>query len=88
MGLGERIGSIEPGKQADLAAVRLDALENLPLFDVVSQLIYASGRHQVSDVWIPGRRLLADRVLTGMDVAALKAKTRDWRERIVRKERA
>ena len=82
MGLGERIGSIEPGKQADLAAVRLDAVETLPLYDVVSQLIYATGRQQVSDVWIAGRRLLAERLLTGIDVTALKAKTRAWRERI------
>ena len=53
------------GKQADLAAVRLDALESQPLYDVISQLVYATGRHQVSDVWIAGRRKLADRELVG-----------------------
>jgi len=83
MGLEAKIGSIEVGKQADLTAVRLSDLETQPLFHVVSQLIYASGRHQVSDVWIAGRRKLAERVLVGMDTDAILARTRAWRERIV-----
>ena len=82
IGLGASIGSIEPGKQADLAAVRLGDLETQPLFNVVSQLVYASGRHQVTDVWIAGRRKLAARELVGIDTAAILAKTRAWRERI------
>jgi len=76
------IGSIEVGKQADFAAVRLSELETQPLFHVVSQLVYATGRHQVSDVWIAGRRKLAARELVGMDTAAILERTRAWRERI------
>ena len=82
MGLDAQVGSIETGKQADLAAVRLSDLESQPLFHVISQLVYATGRHQVSDVWIAGRHKLADRVLTGIDTAAVLARTRAWRERI------
>ncbi|HVC18295.1 MAG TPA: amidohydrolase family protein, partial [Rhodanobacter sp.] len=82
MGLDAQVGSIEIGKQADLAAVRLSDLESQPLFHVISQLVYATGRHQVSDVWIAGRRKLADRVLTGIDTDAVLARTRAWRERI------
>jgi 5-methylthioadenosine/S-adenosylhomocysteine deaminase len=82
IGLGDRIGSIEVGKQADLVAVRLDALETQPLFHIASQLVYATGRHQVSDVWIAGHRKLASGDLTGMDVGAIRGKTRAWRERI------
>ncbi len=82
MGLDAKIGSIEPGKQADLAAVRLDDLETQPLFNVPSQLVYATGRHQVTDVWIAGRRKLAGRVLVDMDVDGMLARTRAWRERI------
>jgi 5-methylthioadenosine/S-adenosylhomocysteine deaminase len=82
MGLDAKIGSIEPGKQADLAAVRLDELETQPLFNVPSQLVYATGRHQVTDVWIAGRRKLAGRVLVDMDVDGMLARTRAWRERI------
>jgi 5-methylthioadenosine/S-adenosylhomocysteine deaminase len=82
IGLGDRVGSIEVGKEADLVAVRLDALETQPLFHVASQLVYATGRHQVSDVWIAGRRKLDDGRLTGMDVAEVRARARAWRERI------
>jgi len=82
MGMDDRIGSIAPGKQADLAAVRMNELETLPLYDVTSQLVYASGRHLVSDVWIAGRRKLADRQLVDMDVADLTARAHAWRERI------
>ncbi|MGN6704580.1 MAG: TRZ/ATZ family hydrolase [Rhodanobacter sp.] len=83
IGLEASIGSIEPGKQADLAAVRLSDLETQPLFHVASQLVYACNRQQVTDVWIAGRRKLAARELIGMDTAAILARTRAWRERIV-----
>ena len=82
MGLESKIGSIEVGKQADLAAVRLSDLETQPLFHIASQLAYATGRHQVSDVWINGVRKLAGRVLTDIDTDAVLAKTHAWRERI------
>ena len=60
LGWNERIGSIEAGKQADLVAVRLDEIETQPMYNVISQLVYAAGRHQVSDVWIAGARKLRD----------------------------
>ncbi len=82
LGYGDRIGSIEAGKQADLICVDLGALETQPLHHVVSQLIYATGRHQVSDVWIAGQPRLAQRELVDMDTAALVANARQWRERI------
>ncbi|HVI26933.1 MAG TPA: TRZ/ATZ family hydrolase [Xanthomonadaceae bacterium] len=82
LGFGERIGSIEPGKQADLVCVDLSALETQPLHHVISQLVYACGRQQVTDVWIAGRRKLAERALCDMDAQALVANARQWRERI------
>ena len=82
MGFDDRIGSIEVGKRADFAAVRLDALETQPLYHVISQLVYAAARAQVSDVWVDGRRLLAQRELAVIDVPALREKTLAWRERI------
>ena len=54
LGLEDRIGSIRPGKAADLCAVRLDALETRPCFDPVSHLVYAAGREHVSHVWVNG----------------------------------
>ena len=82
LGFGDKVGSIEPGKQADLACVDLSGLESQPLFHVLSQLVYATGRHQVGDVWIAGRRKLAERRLVDMDEAAIVANARQWRDRI------
>jgi 5-methylthioadenosine/S-adenosylhomocysteine deaminase len=82
IGLGHCIGSIEVGKQADLAAVRLDDLETQPLYHIASQLVYAAGRHQVSDVWIAGERKLVDGLLADVDTDGIRAKARQWRARI------
>ena len=82
LGYESRIGSIAVGKQADLVCVDLGQLETQPVHHVVSQLIYASGRHQVSDVWIAGAAKLRERVLVDLDVQALIANARQWRSRI------
>jgi 5-methylthioadenosine/S-adenosylhomocysteine deaminase len=63
LGLGARIGSIEPGKSADLVAVALRAPELAPCYDPVSHLVYAAGREQVTHVWIAGEPRLIDREL-------------------------
>jgi 5-methylthioadenosine/S-adenosylhomocysteine deaminase len=82
LGFGDRVGSIEPGKQADLVCVDFDQIETQPLHHVISQLVYACGRHQVTDVWIAGQRKLQGRGLVDMDAGALIANARQWRERI------
>ena len=82
LGFDHLVGSIEPGKQADLACVDLGALETQPLHHVVSQLVYACGRHQVRDVWIAGRRKLDNGILVDMDMQAIVANARQWRDRI------
>jgi 5-methylthioadenosine/S-adenosylhomocysteine deaminase len=82
IGFDHLVGSIEPGKQADLACVDLSAIETQPLHNVVSQLVYATGRHQVSDVWIAGRHKLRQRVLVDMDLGGVLANAGQWRGRI------
>jgi 5-methylthioadenosine/S-adenosylhomocysteine deaminase len=82
LGLGDRIGSIAVGKRADLTAVRLGAVETQPLYNVISQLVYAVSRQQVSDVWIDGKRKLTDGELIDFDLAGALAKAGRWRDRI------
>jgi len=82
LGWNDRIGSLEAGKLADLVAVRLDAIETQPMYNVISQLVYAAGRHQVSDVWIAGERKLREGALMDLDIAELTATARRWRDRI------
>ena len=58
LGLQARIGSILPGKAADLVAVHFAGPELEPCYDPVSQIVYAAGRRDVSDVWVAGKHLL------------------------------
>lgn len=83
LGLQDRIGSITPGKLADLTAVNLEAVELSPCYDPVSHLVYAAGREHVSDVWVDGVRQLADGNLLRLDEAAIRARARNWQHRIL-----
>ncbi|MFZ1859238.1 MAG: amidohydrolase family protein, partial [Candidatus Competibacter sp.] len=82
LGLDGETGSLEPGKSADLIAVDLEQPETEPIYHPISQLVYATGRHQVTDVWVAGRRLLAERRLTTLDDADLIQRARVWRRKI------
>jgi 5-methylthioadenosine/S-adenosylhomocysteine deaminase len=82
LGFEHLAGSIEAGKQADLIVVDMAPLETQPLHHVLSQLVYATGRQQVTDAWIAGRAKLRDRALVDMDEAAIVANARQWRDRI------
>jgi 5-methylthioadenosine/S-adenosylhomocysteine deaminase len=86
LGLGDITGSIEPGKQADLCALDLDAPETQPLHHVVSQLIYAASRRQFTDVWVAGKRLLDDGSLTTIDLNAVLDSAGKWQSRLARLE--
>ncbi len=70
LGLGDRIGSIEPGKEADLVIVDLDRPHLVPLHDVYAHLVYAVGRDDVRTVLIQGRVVMRDRHLTTIDEPA------------------
>jgi 5-methylthioadenosine/S-adenosylhomocysteine deaminase len=82
LGLQAQIGSIVPGKLADLTAVNLSASELTPCYDPVSHLIYVAGREHVSDVWVNGERRLVDGDLVNLDESTLRAKARQWQNRI------
>lgn len=82
MGLDDRIGSLEPGKQADLCAVNLDTLNAWPVYNPVSQLVYSSRADQVTDVWIGGQRVLADGEHRTINISALREHIMRWRDRL------
>ena len=87
LGLAQRIGSLEPGKDADLVAVDLSGLDIEPVFDTVSHLVYAAGREHVSDVWVAGRPVVRMRQLVSdgirAQVAEVTGRCRLWHNRVV-----
>ena len=82
LGLDGEIGSIEPGKAADLVAVDLSQLETQPAHHPISQVVYSAGRHQVTDVWINGHRVLKGRQLMTLDSQRILSESRRWAERL------
>jgi 5-methylthioadenosine/S-adenosylhomocysteine deaminase len=82
LGKENLIGSIEPGKEADLCAIDLSCPETQPLHHVVSQVIYAASRRQVSDVWVAGRRVLNSGQLTSIDLEETTNRARLWAARL------
>ena len=78
----DRVGSLTPGKQADITAIALNELECMPLYQPISQLVYTTNRHQVSDVWVAGKRLLQERQLTTIDTETLIAEVREWQVKL------
>ena len=82
LGIEGDTGSIEIGKAADMVAFDLSGLAQQPVYDPVSQLIYATGRDCVKHLWVGGKQLLDDRRLTRLDEQQLSATARAWGERI------
>jgi 5-methylthioadenosine/S-adenosylhomocysteine deaminase len=82
LGIDSETGSLTVGKSADVTAIDLSALPSQPVYDPVSQLVYTAGREQVTDVWVAGRRLLANRTLATLDEKGILHRARFWRDKI------
>jgi 5-methylthioadenosine/S-adenosylhomocysteine deaminase len=78
LGLAGEIGSLVAGKAADVICVDLAGIEHRPLLDPVSQLVYVASRHDVSDVWVAGEHLVAERVALRLDMAEIAAAAERW----------
>lgn len=80
LGIEGEVGSLSIGKTADVIAIDMDCLETQPLFDPISQIVYASDRHQVTDVWVAGKQLLKQRNLTTINIDDLKGRVVEWQK--------
>ncbi len=84
LGIGDRVGSIEPGKRADLVLIDLDRPHLTPMFDVFAHLVYAIGRDDVESVLIDGRFVMRGRALTTLDEPTILADVRALGARIAK----
>jgi 5-methylthioadenosine/S-adenosylhomocysteine deaminase len=78
------IGSIEKGKRADLVIVDLDDLNQMPFYNIYSELVYATKAADVRTVIIEGRVVMRDRRLLTLDEQDIKARARVFREQIIK----
>ena len=73
LGMEQEIGSLEPGKKADLITISLDAPHATPLYNVYSQLVYALKASDVRDVMVNGRLVVRNRQLLTLKLADVLA---------------
>jgi 5-methylthioadenosine/S-adenosylhomocysteine deaminase len=82
LGLEDRIGSLLPGKAADLCAVRLDEWLMQPCFDPASHLVYAAGREQVTHTWVAGMLAMCNGAPSRIDISELLDIAGLWHTRL------
>jgi 5-methylthioadenosine/S-adenosylhomocysteine deaminase len=93
LGLADVTGSLEPGKDADVVTVDLRALHFVPVLhgqdlNVAAHLVFTASSHDVRDVWVKGRRLVADGVVVSVDVVAIAAEAQAAAEDLFARRRA
>jgi 5-methylthioadenosine/S-adenosylhomocysteine deaminase len=82
LGLDRRIGSLLPGKAADLCAVRLDEWLIQPCFDPASHLVYVAGREQVTHTWVEGKLVMSNGVPAQISISELLDVAGLWHTRL------
>ena len=82
LGMQDELGSIEPGKWADLIAVDMVQPETQPLYHPISQLVYAADAAQVTHSWVAGKPLMKNRELVHLDIEDVLARAARWAHRI------
>ncbi len=88
LGLEDSIGSLAPGKFADLCAVAFDQPELAPCYDPISHLVYAAGREHVSHVWIAGEPRVLEHRLTRLDQRDLDNLILLWQNKLATETKA
>jgi 5-methylthioadenosine/S-adenosylhomocysteine deaminase len=83
LGLDAEIGSLEPGKAADMVAVDVSAAKFQPLYNPIAQLIHTTAGTSVSHVWVAGQYVLNDGKLCTLDEQDALNMARQWRDRIL-----
>jgi 5-methylthioadenosine/S-adenosylhomocysteine deaminase len=81
--MGDKIGSIEVGKLADIAIVGLDELHQTPMYNIYSHLVYATKASDVRTVIINGRVVMLDRRLLTLNESVIKRDANTYRQKII-----
>jgi 5-methylthioadenosine/S-adenosylhomocysteine deaminase len=90
IGLGDEVGSLEAGKQADLILVDLRApnlspVLNAPIRNIVPNLVYASSGHEVKTVMVAGRLLMRDWKVLTADESSIRAEAQAEAEALAKR---
>jgi 5-methylthioadenosine/S-adenosylhomocysteine deaminase len=78
LGMEKTIGSLEPGKRADLIVVSMSSARQTPMYDPLSHLVYVTRGDDVRTTIVNGKILMRDRKMLTLDEAAVLADARSW----------
>jgi 5-methylthioadenosine/S-adenosylhomocysteine deaminase len=82
LGMEKEIGSLEPGKRADMILVRLDRPNAVPLYDPISQMVYALKADDVRDVMVNGKPVVRDARILTLNEARILQKAGEYRDKV------
>lgn len=82
VGLGDSVGSIEPGKRADIIQVSFDDVHHVPTYDVISHLVYVTDEQDVAAVIVDGKLLMRDGEILTIDTARVASEAQALAARI------
>ena len=82
LGREDDLGSLEPGKLADIACFQPDGFAALPLYDPMASFVHGAPHHKATHVWVAGDAVVRDGRLTGIDEHALKRDVEQQAERV------
>jgi 5-methylthioadenosine/S-adenosylhomocysteine deaminase len=82
LGMAGQIGSLEPGKRADVIVVDVTSARQTPMYDPISHLVYTTRGDDVRTTIVHGRVLMRDRAVVSLDEAAVLREARSWAEKV------
>jgi 5-methylthioadenosine/S-adenosylhomocysteine deaminase len=88
LGAADRLGSLEVGKLADMILIDLKRPHAVPLFDPATHVVFSCAKSDVRHVFVGGRRIVRDGLLTALDLGETLAQVEALAPRIAASIRA
>jgi 5-methylthioadenosine/S-adenosylhomocysteine deaminase len=82
LGMSAQIGSLEPGKRADVIVVGMSAARQTPMYNPLSHLVYATHGDDVRTTIVNGQVLMRDKKVLTLNEASVLAEAREWAAKI------
>jgi 5-methylthioadenosine/S-adenosylhomocysteine deaminase len=82
LGMADRLGSLEPGKRADVIVVGMASARQTPIYDPISHLVYTTRGDDVRTTIVHGKVLMRNRQVLTLNEASVLAEARGWAEKV------
>ncbi|HEY3158784.1 MAG TPA: amidohydrolase [Vicinamibacterales bacterium] len=82
LGMEKQVGSLEPGKRADMIIVRMSAARQTPMYDPISHLVYVTRGDDVQTTIVNGKVLMRNRKVLTLDAAAVLKESHAWAAKV------